>query len=531
MNSAVKKIVVLLGIIILLPIVFFVVNEINALNEREEVLNTIYNNQLEAILFSVNQYSEDVVSSWASQTGLLIEQIQSSDSGTKQKLLTRFYDEHVSLEMIFISDSLGDPDFDLIFPENFRNRLITNYNPVDLPEIISSSLLDNERIINRLYTYQRGGYRKIEPLKSDQLQNHSLLIFTLEQEGNSKKLCGMIIEPETFVFRILSPKIQAVAQNEFIISVLNRKNNFQFNSTKDYDVKEVQLEKPLWIIPDYTLGISLIGKSIQDLVKERAATNIIIIIILAAVLLIGVYIVYRNVKKEVELAQIKADFVSNVSHELRTPLALISMFAETLELDRVKTEEKKKEYYQIISQETNRLGKIVNTILNFSKTEAGKRKYNFAEADINEITEQVYSNYNFHLHNKGFEFHFNKTENLPLVKIDSEAISEAIINLLDNAVKYSSAKKEVNIKTGHTDGFVFIEVSDKGIGIKEEDQKKIFDKFYRVSTGSVHNVKGTGLGLSLVKHIVEAHKGKIAVSSKINEGSTFKILLPVSNNK
>lgn len=531
MNSAVKKIVILLGLIILLPIVFFIVNEISSLNEREEVLNTIYNNQLEAILFSVNQYSEDVVSSWASQTSLLIEQIQSSDIGTKQKLLTRFYDEHVSLEMIFISDSVSDSDFDFIFPEKYRNQLITDYSSGNLPEIISNSLIKNEKIINRLYTYQRGGYRKIEPLKSDQLQNHSLLIFTLEQEGDSKKLCGMIIEPETFVFRILSPKIQAVAQNEFIISVLNRKNNFQFNSTKDFDIKEVQLEKSLWIIPDYTLGISLIGKSIQDLVKERAATNIIMIIILLAVLLIGVYIVYRNVKKEVELAQIKADFVSNVSHELRTPLALISMFAETLELDRVKTEEKKKEYYQIISQETNRLGKIVNTILNFSKTEAGKRKYNFAEADINEITEQVYNNYNFHLHNKGFEFHFNKTENLPLVKIDSEAISEAIINLIDNAVKYSNDKKEVNIKTGHTNGFVFIEVSDKGIGIKEEDQKKIFDKFYRVSTGSVHNVKGTGLGLSLVKHIVEAHNGKISVASKINEGSTFKILLPVSNNQ
>jgi len=531
MNSAVKKIVIILGIIILLPIAFFVLNEITSLNEREEVLNTIYNNQLEVILYSVNQYSEDVVSSWASQTSLLIEQLQSSDNESTQKLLTRFYDEHISLEMIFVSDSIGDPEYKFEFPNNLHNKLINNYGARNLSEIISNSLTENEKIINRLYTYQRGGYRKIEPLKSDQLQNHSLLIFTLAQEGESKKLCGMIIEHETFVFRILSPKIQAVAQNEFIISVMNRNNNFQFNSTKDFDLKEVQLEKPLWMIPDYTLGISLVGKTIQDLVKERAATNIILIIILAVVLLIGVYIVYRNVKKEVELAQIKADFVSNVSHELRTPLALISMFAETLEMDRVKTEEKKKEYYQIISQETNRLGKIVNTILNFSKTEAGKRKYNFIEADINEITEQVYNNYNFHLHNKGFEFHFKKSDNLPSVKFDAEAISEAIINLIDNAVKYSSDRKEVNIKTGSLNGFVFLEVSDKGIGIKEEDQKKIFDKFYRVPTGSIHNVKGTGLGLSLVKHIVDAHNGKITVTSKSNEGSSFKILLPVSKNQ
>lgn len=530
MNSAVKKIVLILGFIIILPISFFIVNEITSLNEREEVLNTIYNNQLEAILYSVNQYSEDVLSSWASQTTLLIEQLQVSDNEVVQKLLNRFYDEHVSLEMIFVTDGSDDADLQFIFSDKLRNQLLNSFSTADLNNIISSILSANKPIINRLYTYQRGGYRKIEPLKSDLLLNHTLLIFTLEQEGNSRKLCGMIVEPQTFVFRILSPKIQAVAQNEFIISVIDRKNNFQFNSTKDFNAKDLPLEKPLWMIPDYILGISLVGKTIQDLVQERAVTNIIMIIILTAVLIVGGYIVYRNIKKEVEFAQIKADFVSNVSHELRTPLALISMFAETLEMDRVTTEDKKKEYYRIISQETSRLGNIVNTILNFSKTEAGKRKYNFAETDINGITEQVYSNYNFHLHNKGFEFHFNKADNLPPVKLDSEAISEAIINLIDNAVKYSDDKKEVNIKTGLTDGFVFIEVSDKGIGINEDDQKKIFDKFYRVSSGSVRNVKGTGLGLSLVKHIIDAHRGKIKVASKLNEGSSFKILLPVSNN-
>ncbi|MFO7524826.1 MAG: HAMP domain-containing sensor histidine kinase [Ignavibacteriaceae bacterium] len=531
MNSAVKKIVVILGIIILLPIAFFVLNEINSLNEREEVLNTIYNNQLEAILFSVNQYSEDFVSSWASHTDLLIDQLNFSDDEKSRQLLQKFYDEHVSLEMIFFVDSLNDTDINFLYPSNLINELTDSISTGTLNSIISETLINNQQLINRLYTYQRGGYRKIEPLKSELIQNHILLIFTLEQEGDTKKLCGLIIDPQTFVFRILSPKIQAVAQDEFVISVISRIDDFRFNSTKDFEVKDVQLEKPLWIIPDYVFGISLVGKTIQDLVRERAATNIMLIIILSVFLVIGVYIVYRNVKKEVELAQIKADFVSNVSHELRTPLALISMYAETLEMDRVKTEDKKKEYYQIISQETNRLGKIVNTILNFSKTEAGKRKYSFSLMDINELIEQVFNNYNFHLHNKGFEFHFKKQTDLPMVNIDPEAVSEAVINLIDNAVKYSSEKKEVTINTGSSNGYVFVEVSDKGIGIDENDQKKIFDKFYRVSTGSVHNVKGTGLGLSLVKHIVDAHNGKIELKSKLNEGSSFKILLPIFKNQ
>ncbi len=115
--------------------------------------------------------------------------------------------------------------------------------------------------------------------------------------------------------------------------------------------------------PDYKIGISLIGQTIEELVQQRALTNILLIGLLTLVLILGVWIVYRNIKKEVEIAQIKSDFVSNVSHELRTPLSLISMFSETLEMDRVKTEEKKREYYSIISQEANRLSKIVNSIL------------------------------------------------------------------------------------------------------------------------------------------------------------------------
>jgi two-component system phosphate regulon sensor histidine kinase PhoR len=202
------------------------------------------------------------------------------------------------------------------------------------------------------------------------------------------------------------------------------------------------------------------------------------------------------------------------------------MFAETLEMGRVKTEEKKKEYYTIISKESNRLGRIVNTILNFSKMEAGKRKFNFAKEDLNEVIIQVYQNYNYHLYNKGFDFDYEPGINLPKVMIDREAVSEAIVNLLDNAVKYSGETKFIKMVIGSEIDSVFIEVQDKGIGISEEDQKKVFDKFYRVTSGLVHATKGTGLGLSLVKQIMDAHKGKIILKSKLGEGSSFKLLFP-----
>ncbi|HSR18135.1 MAG TPA: HAMP domain-containing sensor histidine kinase [Ignavibacteriaceae bacterium] len=115
------------------------------------------------------------------------------------------------------------------------------------------------------------------------------------------------------------------------------------------------------------------------------------------------------------------------------------------------------------------------------------------------------------------------------MKADPEAVSEAVINLIDNAVKYSGDKKEIDMSTGTGDNSVFIKVDDKGIGISEENQKKIFEKFYRVSEGLVHNTKGTGLGLTLVKHIMDAHKGKIKVISRLNEGSSFTLSFPTDN--
>ena len=368
-------------------------------------------------------------------------------------------------------------------------------------------------------------------MKSDSTEDDSILLFIEDSPQGENKIAGLVIDPKEFIYRILSPKIQEVAQQEFVISVFNPAENFQFNSSKDFKVREVQQSKALWIFPNYKIGISLVGQTIEDLVKQRAMTNILLIGLLTVVLILGVWIVYRNIKKEVELAQIKSDFVSNVSHELRTPLSLISMFAETLEMGRVKTEEKKNEYYSIISQEANRLGKIVNSILNFSKMEAGKRQFNFVDSYLNDVAETVFRSYKFHLEHLGFTFELTKDETIPIIKIDEEAVSEAIVNLVDNAVKYSDDNKEISIHTGKEKNYAFIEVEDKGIGIPEKDQKKIFEKFFRVSSGNVHTVKGSGLGLSIVKYIMDAHKGKIELSSEVGKGSKFKLLFPFNSGK
>jgi len=248
------------------------------------------------------------------------------------------------------------------------------------------------------------------------------------------------------------------------------------------------------------------------------------------VLAIGAWIVYRNMRREMELVKLKSDFVSNVSHELRTPLSLIRMFAETLEMGRLTNEEKKREYYTTILQETERLTRLVNNILNFSRMEAGKKEYHFEPIDVNGIISAVLDTYQLRLHTEGFTPEIELSHGLPFLSADKEAISEAIINVLDNAVKYSDKDKYLRIGTGTSAHGIFIEIEDHGIGIAPSHHEKIFETFYRVSSGLVHNTKGSGLGLALVKHIIDAHAGTVKVISSPGKGSTFRLEFPLNRN-
>jgi two-component system phosphate regulon sensor histidine kinase PhoR len=177
--------------------------------------------------------------------------------------------------------------------------------------------------------------------------------------------------------------------------------------------------------------------------------------------------------------------------------------------------------------ETHRLSRIVNSILNFSKIEEGKREFNFSEIDFNNLIEDILTTYKYHLEKQGFKISFDKEKNIPAINADREALSEVIFNLIDNAVKYSVDNKNIKLKSYLNENFVCFQIEDNGIGISIREQKKIFEKFFRASTGLVHNTKGTGLGLTIAKHIIDAHNGKIEFSSESGKGSRFNILIPI----
>jgi len=236
----------------------------------------------------------------------------------------------------------------------------------------------------------------------------------------------------------------------------------------------------------------------------------------------------RAAFREMKLAEAKSSFVSNVSHELKTPLALIRLFAETLEFGRVKDEQKAHEYYRIISRESSRPTGLIDNILDFSQIEAGRKEYHLAVADAGEIVEKVVRDYEYRLDAAGFKLDLDIATSLPTVLTDRDALAQVVLNLLDNALRYSPDFKRISVRVAECRGAVIIEVADKGIGIPRSEHEKIFDKFYRVNTSLVHSTKGSGLGLALVNHIVRAHGGHVTVVSEPGQGSHFTIHLPAA---
>ncbi|HEX8492020.1 MAG TPA: HAMP domain-containing sensor histidine kinase [Pyrinomonadaceae bacterium] len=280
---------------------------------------------------------------------------------------------------------------------------------------------------------------------------------------------------------------------------------------------------------DWRLGIRSRHMTPEQWARWNFNVNLTLSILMAIAVMGGIILALRTASRAMKLSQMKTDFVSNVSHELRTPLSSIRVFGEFLKLGRVKEHEKICEYGEYIETESRRLTQLINNILDFSKIESDRKTYNFERANIEDIMTATLKTFEVQLRQHNITIRVEPPPaQLPPVLIDTDAIAQALMNLLDNAVKYSGSAKEIVVRLGRKDGFVTVSIKDHGIGIPREEQAKIFDKFYRVSTGLVHDVKGSGLGLSLVKHIVKAHSGRVTVESETGRGSTFTLYLPVA---
>lgn len=251
---------------------------------------------------------------------------------------------------------------------------------------------------------------------------------------------------------------------------------------------------------------------------------------LSLLTILGIYIISINyMMKQKKLAEVKTDFINNMSHEFKTPLATISVATDSLANDKIATNPEKVKYYsELIKQENLRMKKQVENVLNMSKLERNEVKLFLKETNVRELIKKTTESFNLIVQQRNGTLTQEFTADRYNFKIDEFHISNMLVNLLDNANKYSPETPEIHVKTRNEGNYYVIEISDKGMGMESQNKTKIFEKFFREETGNIHNVKGQGLGLSYVKKIVELHKGQILVDSHKGKGSTFTIKLPMS---
>jgi len=227
-----------------------------------------------------------------------------------------------------------------------------------------------------------------------------------------------------------------------------------------------------------------------------------------------------------ELNRLKTEFISSVSHELRTPMSSIQGLAEVLLTGKIKDKAKHDELISLVAGESSRLSRFLHNILDFGKIEQQAKSYSFQKIELRPVVEEAIKPFQYRLESEGFVLTASFSEKPIFLEIDQDAIRQALTNLIDNAIKYSSSQKEIEIKVCQRESQVEIQVKDKGIGIPEEAQKKIFNGFFRREEASRHNPEGGGLGLKIVKHIVKAHRGEIRIESQPHKGSTFSLIFP-----
>jgi signal transduction histidine kinase len=241
----------------------------------------------------------------------------------------------------------------------------------------------------------------------------------------------------------------------------------------------------------------------------------------------GMSLFLRDVRRESRLAALRSQFVASVSHELKTPLTSIRIFAESLLLDWIQDPANRTEYLQTIVGESERLSRLINNVLDFSKIEQGTRTYRMEPVFLPEAVRRAVLTMDFPLRQQGFNLRLEIDDGLPRIKADRDSLEQAVLNLLHNAMKYSGDRREIGITLRRSGAWAVIEVKDQGPGIREEDQARIFEKFFRVESPENLRIPGTGLGLTIVRHIAAAHGGRIDVESRPGEGSLFILRIPL----
>jgi signal transduction histidine kinase len=353
-------------------------------------------------------------------------------------------------------------------------------------------------------------------------------------------VAGFVVDEQRFRAEILPGAITSVLASVDVMASVNKAGSLAVRVLDargtpvlpggvEVDKKRMLIKRNFsFVFTDWIIVLEDSRESPEVWARRNFTFNLAASTALAAVLVVAVVLALRAAAREVRLSAMKSDFVSNVSHELRTPLASIRVFGELMRLGRVVSPEKVREYGEHIENESRRLTQLVENILDFSRIESGRKVYQLAAADLGAVVRGAVASFGVRMQQAGFTVTLEVPDAPgPFAQVDAGAVDHAICNLLDNAVKYSGDSRGIVVCLRQEGEEAVVEVRDHGVGIPRAEQPRIFDRFYRVSTGAVHEVRGVGLGLAIVRHIVAAHGGTVAVESEPGEGSTFSIRLPL----
>ena len=396
------------------------------------------------------------------------------------------------------------------------NQLVTNIN-AQLQLVIEyrKEMLEILKEVNSGNHLNVGNDFKIVNSVSGNNQNVLLI------NANLKNPAGFLVDAK----KLLPTILKTIDKDDFKFEY-TFEYSWDYNSTSS-DENYIYTSQLGPYFPTQVVKISLADENlINDFINRRSWIYGIATTLLMLAMILGVVLILRDVARERHLMQLRSHFISNVTHELKTPLTSIYMFAETLFLGRVKSDSGKKEYLSIILKESLRLKRMVNNILEFSKMEKGKSEYRFIRSNLTAIIRSAIQDMSYWFQKGKYEIVTNLDENIE-TDIDSDKMKQAIGNLLNNAYKYSTKTKKIFVRLIDKQDHIAIEIEDNGIGIPEDQLTRIFEKFHRID--QKENISGTGLGLTVVKEIIEAHQGKIIVSSQIGKGSKFTIILNRQN--
>jgi len=320
--------------------------------------------------------------------------------------------------------------------------------------------------------------------------------------------------------------------NPYYYGVKNEKNEYKLKS-QEFSLDYVKETYEILLFPNDVLAskyfLVVYFKNRNKIIPDNTPREMIVSIIITVIITITFALIIFLILKQRKLSELKNDFINNMTHELKTPVSTISLASQMLsDSSIIINEDKQESVTKIIKDESKRLEFQIEKVLQISLFEKGNIHFNIQDVDIHKIIKLAVLNTDIKAKNKGGEILFDLNAEHYNFKGDKLHLTNILFNLLDNAVKYSKNKvpPKIEVITSNIEGGIQIEIKDNGIGISKESQKKIFNKFFRVPTGNVHDVKGFGLGLSYVKRIIEEHKGTILINSDIGEGTSFIIFLP-----